>query len=253
MTEIILNGYLGKMGRVIINSVSQRDDCTIVAGVDAVSDGTDSSFDFPVFSKIDDVDMHADVIVDFSHPSALDNVLKYAVAKKLPVVIATTGLTETQTDDIHAAADVIPVFYTANMSIGVNLLCELAKKAAAVLYPDFNIEIIEQHHNQKLDAPSGTALMIANEISSVLDENIDYEYDRHLKREKRPQNEIGIHSVRAGTIVGEHEVIFGGKDEIVKISHTAMSKEIFATGALNAAIFIKDKEPGVYSMKEMIG
>lgn len=253
MTEIILNGYLGKMGRVIINSVSQRDDCTIVAGVDAFSDGTDSSFDFPVFSKIEDVDIHADVIVDFSHPSALDSVLKYAVAKKLPVVIATTGLTETQTDDIHAAADVIPVFYTANMSIGVNLICELAKKAASILYPDFNIEIIEQHHNQKLDAPSGTALMIANEISSVLDENVDYEYDRHLKREKRPQNEIGIHSVRAGTIVGEHEVIFGGKDEIVKISHTAMSKEIFATGALNAAIFIKDKKSGMYSMKEMIG
>lgn len=253
MTEIILNGYLGKMGRVIINSVSQRNDCTIVAGVDAFSGGKDSSFDFPVFSKIEDVDIHADVIVDFSHPSALDSVLKYAVSKKLPVVIATTGLTETQTDDIHAAADVIPVFYTANMSIGVNLLCELAKKAASILYPDFNIEIIEQHHNQKLDAPSGTALMIANEISSVIDENVDYEYDRHLKREKRPQNEIGIHSVRAGTIVGEHEVIFGGKDEIVKISHTAMSKEIFATGALNAAIFIKEKESGMYSMKEMIG
>ena len=253
MTEIILNGYLGKMGRVIINSVLQREDCIIVAGVDGFSDGTDSSFDFPVFSKIEDVDIHADVIVDFSHPSVLNGVLKYAVEKKLPVVIATTGLTETQTDDIHAAADVIPIFYTANMSIGVNLLCELAKKVASILYPDFNIEIIEQHHNQKLDAPSGTALMIANEISSVLDEPIEYEYDRHLKREKRPQNEIGIHSVRAGTIVGEHEVIFGGKDEILKISHTAMSKEIFATGALNSAIFIKDKDPGMYSMKEMIG
>ncbi len=253
MTEIILNGYLGKMGRVIMNSVAQRDDCKIVAGVDAFRDSSDFPTSFPVFSKIKDVNMKADVIIDFSHPSALDGVLRYAVSRKLPVVIATTGLTETQADDIHAASEVIPVFYTANMSIGVNLLCELAKKAATLLYPDFNIEIIEQHHNQKLDAPSGTALMIANEISSVLDENVDYEYDRHLKREKRPQNEIGIHSVRAGTIVGEHEVIFGGKDEILKISHTAMSKEIFATGALNAAAFIKNREPGMYSMKEMIG
>lgn len=252
MTEIILNGYHGKMGNVIINSVAQRDDCKIVAGVDAFSDGCESSYTFPVFKNIEDVTVSADVIIDFSHPSVLDGVLKYAVSKKIPAVIATTGLTETQTDDIHAASEIIPIFYTANMSIGVNLLCELAKKAAAVLYPDFNIEIIEQHHNQKLDAPSGTALMIANEISSVLDDNIDYEYDRHLKREKRHPNEIGIHSVRAGTIVGEHEVIFGGKDEILKISHSAMSKEIFATGALNAAAFIKDQKPGMYSMKEML-
>ena len=250
MTDILLNGCLGKMGRVIIDSVSQRDDCRIVAGVDYKK--TEEAFPFPVYDSFENVTEKADVIIDFSNPAALTGLLKYAKYKKTPLVIATTGLSDEQISAIDDTASKIPVFFTANMSIGVNLICELAKKAASVLYPDYNIEIIEQHHNQKLDAPSGTALMLANEISSVLPEKVDYEYNRHDKREKRPTAEIGIHSIRGGTIVGEHEVIFAGKDEIVKISHSAMSKEIFANGAINASIYLKDKKPGLYSMKDML-
>lgn len=250
MKDILLNGYLGKMGHVIINVVSARSDCRIVAAVDYKE--SDEALPFPTYTSFENVKEKPDVIIDFSHPSALEAVLKYATEHKIPAVIATTGLTEVQTDDIHAAADIVPIFFTANMSIGINLICELAKKAASVLYPDYNIEIIEQHHNLKLDAPSGTALLIADEISSVLEDQPAYAYDRHARREKRPQDEIGIHSVRAGTIVGEHEVIFGGKDEIIKISHSAMSKEIFATGAINAALFLSEKESGLYSMKDML-
>ncbi len=250
MTEIILNGYMGKMGRVIADAVALRDDCRIVAGVDINTPA--NTFPFPTYTDIEEVKENADVIIDFSNPAALSGILKFSQERKMPVVIATTGLTETQTDEINAVSELVPVFFTANMSLGVNLICELAKKAASVLYPDFNIEIIEQHHNQKLDAPSGTALMIANEISSVLEEKPSYEYERHSKREKRPIKEIGIHSVRAGTIVGEHEIIFGGKDEVIKISHSAASKEIFATGSINAAIFLKDKKPGLYSMKDIL-
>ncbi len=250
MTEILLNGYLGKMGRVIAAAVALRDDCKIVAGVDYTK--TDESFPFPVYTSYDEVSETPDVIIDFSNPAALPAVLKYALSKKVPAVICTTGLTETQVDEINAASEIVPIFFSANMSIGVNLICELAKKAADILYPDYNIEIIEQHHNQKLDAPSGTAYMIANEIASVLPEKVNYEYNRQPKREKRPVDEIGIHSVRGGTIVGEHEVIFAGKDEIIRVSHSAMSKEIFATGAINAGIFLADKGPGLYSMKDML-
>lgn len=250
MTEILLNGYLGKMGRVITAAIALRDDCKIVAGVDYTV--SDESFPFPVYQGYDEVKENPDVIIDFSNPAALDGVLKFALKMHIPAVICTTGLTETQVDEINAASEIVPIFFSANMSIGVNLICELAKKAATVLYPEYNIEIIEQHHNQKLDAPSGTALMIANEISSALPEKVKYEYNRQPKREKRPVAEIGIHSIRGGTIVGEHEIIFAGKDEIIKLSHSAMSKEIFATGAINAAIFLAGKEPGMYSMKEML-
>jgi len=250
MTQILMNGCLGRMGLMITDSVSERDDCDIIAGIDYKS--PKSPLAFPVYSHFDDVKEKPDVIIDFSNPSAIPSLLKYATENKIPAVICTTGLNEDILDEIHAASEIVPIFFSANMSIGVNLICELAKKAADILYPDYNIEIIEQHHNQKLDAPSGTALMIADEISSVLPKKPDYEYDRHSKREKRPVEQIGIHSVRAGTIVGEHEIIFGGKDEIVKISHSAMSREIFATGAINASIFLKDQTPGMYSMKDMI-
>ncbi|MEG1448766.1 MAG: 4-hydroxy-tetrahydrodipicolinate reductase, partial [Oscillospiraceae bacterium] len=185
-------------------------------------------------------------------PSLLDALLDYAIASKTPIVIATTGLSQEQIDNIHNAAKEIPVFFTANMSLGVNLLVELAKKATAVLGGQFDIEIIEKHHNKKIDAPSGTALMIADSISSELSEQPEYVYDRQCKREKRSANEIGLHSVRGGTIVGEHEVIFAGPDEILSISHTAMSKEIFATGAINAALYICEKQHGLYSMKDLI-
>lgn len=250
MTNIIVVGIFGRMGKVITDLVAEKEDVSIAAGVDVFA--KDSNLPFPVYSSVTDVKEPADVIVDFSNPKALTPILSYATAHKMPVILCTTGYSEEQIAAIHKASEEIPVFFSANMSLGINLLSELAKKAAQILYPDYNIEIVEQHHNQKLDAPSGTALMIADEIKSVLPEDPAYEYNRHAKREKRPVNEIGIHSVRAGTIVGDHEVIFGGPDEIIKISHHAASRSIFANGALSAASYLKNQKPGMYSMKNML-
>ena len=204
------------------------------------------------FKSFLDVNVDADVIVDFSHPSVLNGLLEFAVAKKMPAVIATTGLSNEQVAKIHETAKEIPLFFSANMSIGISLISELAAKAARVLEGSFDIEIVEAHHNQKIDAPSGTALMLANSISDALTEKPHYEFDRHSKRQKRDKNEIGIHAIRGGTIVGEHEIIFAGLDEIIKISHSARSKELFAVGAVNAALYLKGKEPGFYSMKQLI-
>lgn len=252
MTNVLLNGYLGRMGRVILELAKERDDLSVVAGVDYMLPD-DERFPFSTYTDYSDIAETPDVIIDFSNPAALDSMLAYAVSSKTPIVICTTGFSDEQLAAIDEAAKTIPVFFSANMSIGVNLISELAKKAAEVLYPGFNIEIVEAHHNQKLDAPSGTALMIANEISSVLPEKVDYETNRAAKREKRPVNEIGIHAVRAGTIVGEHEVIFGGPDEVITIKHSAASRKIFANGALNAAAYLPGKEAGMYSMKDLIG
>ena len=250
MTTILLNGYLGRMGHVIADLAAAIDDAEIIAGVDYNT--ADAPYAFPVYTSFADVKETPDVIIDFSNPKALDNLLDFALEKKIPAVICTTGFSDEQIEKIHKASETIPVFFSANMSIGVNLVVELAQKAAQVLYPDFNIEVVEAHHNQKLDAPSGTALMIADGIAEVLDGDVDYEYDRHSKRQKRPVNEIGIHSVRAGTIVGEHEVLFGGPDEVIKITHTAYSRKIFGNGAVNAAIFMNGKGPGLYSMKDVL-
>lgn len=250
MTKILLNGYLGRMGAFIISLAEERDNVEIVAGVDYKD--SDKKYPFSTYTDYSNIAETPDVIVDFSNPSALDNILNYALEKKVPVILCTTGYNEEQLKQIQEASKKIAVFRSGNMSTGINLLLELAKKAASVLYPDFNIEIIEEHHNQKLDAPSGTALMIADEMSSVLDDKIDYEFDRHSKREKRPVNEIGIHSIRGGTIVGEHEVIFAGPDEVIRIQHSAASRKIFANGALNAATFMKGKTQGMYSMKDVL-
>lgn len=248
MTDIILSGCFGKMGRVITKSVSEREDCKIAAGVDIIG----AEADFPVFNSFDSVTVKADVIIDFSNPAALESMLDFAVKNNCGAVIATTGLSEAQINRINEASKIIPIFYSANMSIGVSLITELAKKAAHVLGKDFDIEIVEAHHNQKIDSPSGTALMIADSISQALDAKPRYEFDRHSKREKRTADEIGIHSVRGGTIVGEHEIIFAGHDEIIKISHSARSKELFAVGAINAAVFLKGKPSGMYSMKQLV-
>ena len=248
MTRVLLSGALGRMGKVITELGSDREDLEIIAGIDRVSGNTS----FPIYSSFNDVKENPNVIIDFSNPAALNDLLTFAKKNNTPVIICTTGYSDEQKKEIEEASKSIPVFFSANMSLGVNLICELAKKAAKVLYPDFNIEIIEKHHNQKIDAPSGTALMLADEINSSIDEDMNYEYNRHDKHEKRPVNEIGIHSVRAGTIAGEHEVLFGGPDEIVSIKHTASSRNIFAAGALNAATFMDGKEPGLYSMKDMI-
>lgn len=248
MTKIILCGANGKMGHVIQSVVAGRDDCEIVAGVDI---NTESN-GFPVYSTFGEIKETADVIIDFSNPALLDSMLAFSENKKIPVVIATTGYDDKQKKQIEKASEKCAVFFTYNMSMGINLLANLAKKATEVLGSDFDIEIVEKHHNQKIDAPSGTALMLADAICEEIDDNMKYEYDRHSKREKRSKNEIGIHSVRGGTIVGEHEIIFAGRDEIITLSHSARSKEIFAVGAVNAAVFMSGKDSGMYSMKDLI-
>lgn len=249
MIKLILSGASGQMGRVIARCVGSRNDCTVVAGIDRVSTMSEG---FHIFASAAECTVPADVIIDFSHPSALESLLQMAQQRGIGVVISTTGLSQDQVALIHQAANKIPVFYSANMSLGVSLMLELAKTAARVLGHDFDIEIIEKHHNQKIDAPSGTALMLADGIAQVLDESPQYVYDRHSQRKKRTKNEIGLHAVRGGSIVGEHDILFAGRDEQLIIRHVASSKEIFATGSINAALFLAGKAPGLYTMKDLI-
>ncbi len=248
MTRILLSGCCGRMGRNVIDTVKNRKDCEIVAGIDIVDD---SSIGFPVFQCYDDVQVKADVIIDFSNPALLPDMLAYALKTKTAVVIATTGLNDEQIKDVEKASEEISVFFSYNMSIGVSLLSELSKVAAKVLGDNFDVEIVEAHHNQKLDAPSGTALMLANAVKEEMPDAY-FEYDRFSKRQKRNQNEIGIHSIRGGTIVGEHSVIFAGNDEIITLSHSARSRAIFATGAVNAAVFLADKVCGIFNMSDLV-
>ena len=250
MINILMSGCNGKMGQVITRLAAENGNLKIVAGFD-LNDSIKN--DFPVFSNLSKCDVKADVIIDFSNPAALDNILSYALLKNIPLVMATTGLSQSNISSLETASKKIPIFFSANMSLGVNLLMGLVKKAAKILQHNFDIEIIEKHHNLKLDAPSGTALAIADSINSVLDSKAEYTYDRHSKRKKRSKNEIGIHAVRGGTIVGDHSVIFAGSDEIIEINHTAMSKDIFGVGALKAAEFLVGKKPGLYSMNDLIG
>ena len=249
MINVLINGCNGKMGQEIANLVHSSHSFCLIGGI--AKQNSKPNF-FNVFTHFSQIPQKPDVIIDFSHPSALDSIVDYAVRTGTPAVIATTGLSAEQTEKIHEASKKVPMFFTANMSLGVSLLTELAQKAARVLGNDFDIEIIERHHNQKIDAPSGTALMLADAISSQLEGDTKYEYDRHSKREKRSKNEIGIHAVRGGTIVGEHEIMFAGNDEIITLSHSARSKQIFAVGAVNAALFLKGKKPGLYTMKELV-
>lgn len=250
MKSIILSGCCGKMGKAITACVESRDDCCIVAGIDILK----GDENYPVFTSFNDIpdDIKADFIIDFSHPSLLNDLLNFAANRKLPTVIATTGLSDNQLEIINNTSKYIPIFFSANMSIGVSLVSELAKKAAKVIGDTFDIEIVEMHHNQKIDAPSGTALMLADSISEALEEKPFYEFDRHSKRAKRTKNEIGIHAVRGGTIVGEHEIIFAGPDEVIKISHSAYSKQLFSNGSVNAGMFLLNKEAGLYNMKDLV-
>ena len=247
--KIMLTGYSGRMGKAIIEAAYNNQDFEIVAGV--AIDPTPINLTFPVFLTPFDYNEKADVIIEFTHHSTVDSYLEYANEKKTPIVIATTGHTPEELELIKSYADKIAIFKSANMSVGVNLIAELAKKTAALLKDNFDIEIIEKHHNQKLDAPSGTALLIADEIKSVLDD-CEYIYDRHNVRKTRDKREIGLHAVRGGTIIGEHEVIFAGQNELISISHSAQSREMFAMGALAAARFIIGKPAGLYSMKNLI-
>ena len=249
MMRLILSGCNGKMGRVITACVAERCDCEIVAGFDI---NTESHAGFPVYANPANCSIDADAIIDFSHPSALSGVLSYSREHRIPVVIATTGLSPDQIQKVRDAADSVPVFWSANMSLGISLFMELAKKAASILGNDFDVEILEMHHNQKVDAPSGTALMLADAVSEGLDYKPQYVFERHSVRKKREKAEIGISAIRGGTIVGEHQVIFAGHDEIFTISHSARSKEIFAVGAINAALFLAKQPIGYYTMADLV-
>ncbi len=249
MVRILLSGCNGKMGQVITNIARYREDVKIVAGFD-INDSI--SNDYPVYNKIEQCNITFDVIIDFSHPAALPNVLSFAVSKKAPLVVATTGISDEQIAKIKEYSDYIPILFSANMSLGVNLLLELVQKAAKLLYSNFDIEIVERHHNQKIDAPSGTALALADAINKALPEKYRYVYDRHTKRVKRSKDEIGIHAIRGGNIAGDHTVIFAGNDEIIELRHMANSKEIFGVGALKAAVFLHDKTQGYYTMKDLL-
>lgn len=252
MTEIAINGCKGKMGQVVAETISASFErtCRVSYGIDI---SEDPGSPFPVYSSYERIpaEAHADVLIDFSNPAALPGLLKFAVSRKIPVVVATTGLSAEDEALLKHAAEQIPVFWSANMSIGICLLKELVKKAAAFLGEDYDIEIVEKHHNRKLDAPSGTALAIADAINAAEGDKFRYEYDRHSRRVKRKPNEIGISSVRGGNIVGDHEVIFAGPNEIIEIGHKAMSRNIFADGAVKAAFFIQDKPAGFYGMESL--
>lgn len=238
------------MGKNILEGLSAFDDAEAVGGVDKFADP--SQFSVPVFKSGKDVNVDADVIIDFSRPDALDEILEYALAHKTGIMLATTGYSAEQQQAIDKASQSIAVFQSSNMSLGVNLLIELCRKASQVLGEKFDIEIIEQHHNQKVDSPSGTALSIANAINEEFENSKEYVYGRHDKNCRRTDKEIGIHAIRGGTIVGKHDVLFIGKDEVITVSHEAQSRAVFAQGAIRAGIFLSTKTSGKYSMKDLL-
>ena len=250
MVKIIMHGCCGHMGQVISDLVAKDANAEIVAGIDVTDKGNTT---YPVFTNIKECQTEADVLIDFSSAKAADALLDYCTERNLPVVLCTTGLDEELLKKVDEVSKKVAILKSANMSIGVNLLFALVQKAALALQDSgFDIEIVEKHHNQKIDAPSGTALAIADAINEVSDNRYNYVYDRSQVREKRTADEIGIHAVRGGNIVGEHEVMFAGKDEIIEINHRAMSKEIFAVGAVKAAKYLAGKPAGFYTMKDVL-
>lgn len=251
MIRMIMHGCNGAMGQVITGLVSKMEDITIVAGIDMTDNKQN---EYPVFTSLEDCDVAADVIVDFASVKAVDHLLDYCAAHQMPVVVCTTGLSEEQAARVSEAARSTAVLRSANMSLGVNLLLKLVAEAAKTLAAaGFDMEIVEKHHNQKIDAPSGTALALADSLNEAMNGEYHYQYDRSTKREKRDKKEIGIQAVRGGSIVGEHDVIFAGQDEVVTFSHTAYSKAIFAKGAVEAARFLAGKPAGLYNMSDVIG
>ncbi len=250
MTKVILSGCNGKMGQCITGICKEDKDIEIVAGID-VYDGVGN--DYPVFAAIADCQVEADVVIDFSNAAAVDALLDFCEEKEMPVVLCTTGLSETQLERVSRVSQSTAVLKSANMSLGINTLMELLRKAALVFAPaGFDMEIVEKHHNQKVDAPSGTALALADSMNDALEGTYAYKYDRSKERVKRDKYEIGISAVRGGTIVGEHEVIFAGQDEVIEFKHTAYSKAVFAKGAVEAAKFLKGKPAGHYDMADVI-
>lgn len=251
MVNVIMHGCNGHMGRVITDLVEQDPDIQIVAGVDAYTEVPNK---YPVFANVKDCDVKADAIIDFSTAAAVDNLLEYAVETQTPVVLCTTGLSAEQLEKVNEASKKVAVLKSANMSLGINTLMKILQLATDVLANrGFDIEIVEKHHNQKLDAPSGTALALADCINQVLNNEYDYTYDRSTVREKRKQKEIGISAVRGGTIVGDHDVIYAGTDEVIEIKHRAYSKAVFAKGSIDAAKYLAGKGAGLYNMADVIG
>ena len=248
MIKIILNGCGGKMGKSITKSITNFPKLNIVAGIDAYSKTLES---YPIFENILKCDIDADVVIDFSRPDSLESIIKFCTEKNLPLVLCTTGFSEEQIDTIKEASESFPIFRSANMSLGINVVNSILKQVSALLYDGFDIEIIEKHHNQKVDAPSGTALLLADTIKASINEDIKYVKGRDGIA-KRQHNEIGIHSIRGGNIIGEHSVIFAGQSEIIEIKHEALSRDVFAVGALKASEFIVGKLPGIYDMDDLI-
>lgn len=250
MTKIIMSGCSGRMGKVISEIVASDADAEIVAGIDVVDDGT---LGYPVFKSASEINVEADVIIDFSSPKVLDALLAYATEKNVPVVLCTTGFSDEQIEQIKAASTKAAILKSANMSLGINTIIEMLKTATSVFYPaGFDVEIVEQHHHNKLDAPSGTALALADAINDAAGGDMEYIYDRSQRREKRDAKELGISAVRGGSIPGTHDVIFAGQDEVIELRHIAYSRSIFGNGAVSAAKFLKGKSAGMYTMAEVI-
>ena len=247
----MLHGCNGKMGRMITEIVKGEENAVIAAGVDAF---TEVPNDYPVFDSVEKCDIDVDVVIDFSTAKAVNSLLDYCVEKKLPVVLCTTGLSEEQLKKVEEASKEIAILKSANMSLGINLLLKLLQSAAKVLAPaGYDMEIVERHHNQKLDAPSGTALALADSLNDALDQEYHYVYDRSQVRQKREKKEIGISAVRGGTIVGDHEVIFAGTDEVIEFKHSAYSRSVFAKGAVEAGKYLAGKAAGMYDMGDVVG
>ncbi len=250
--KIILSGASGRLCSVVAKLTEGRDDCEIVCGVDIA----ESSARYPIYDSFDKITEKADVVIDCSHHTVAPKLAEYIVRTHTPAVVCTTGHTDDEERVIMEAAEKVAIIKSRNMSLGINLLSELVKRAAAVLGSDFDVEIVEAHHRNKLDAPSGTALMLADAAREARDAvgiDSEYTYERHSKRQKRESSEIGISSVRGGTIVGEHSVIFAGNDEVITLSHSAGSRDLFGVGAIRAALFIVDKPAGFYTMADVIG
>ena len=250
MVKIIMHGCNGHMGQVISGLVEKDPNAEIVAGIDVADQGKNS---YPVYTNMEECQVEADALIDFSSAKATDALLAYCEKRKLPVVLCTTGLSEEQLAKVEETSKNVAVLKSANMSLGINTLMKLLQDAAKVLATaGFDMEIVEKHHNKKMDAPSGTALAIADAINEAMDDRYTYKLDRSAERARRETNEIGIQAVRGGTIVGEHEIIFAGRDENITLSHSARSKEIFAVGAVNAAVFMSGKPAGMYDMSELV-
>ncbi len=251
MIRVIMHGCNGRMGQAIVGLAAADETVKIVAGVDKFDNGQNP---FPVYQSIEECELEADVIIDFSNSSAVDGLLRYAVNNRIPVVLCTTGLSDEQLDKVSEASEEVAVLRSANMSIGINLLLKLIRENAAILRDaGFDTEIVEKHHRHKLDAPSGTAIALADAARDALGSDYEYVYDRTGRRMERPVKEIGISAVRGGSIVGDHDVIFAGTDEVITLSHTAYSRSVFAQGAISAARFLAGRKPGMYSMSDVIG